>query len=330
MSIKNNLVVILIFLLLIIAGFFGYLIFKDKTAFKKIFIKSEKKLEKNYPEDLKGKVYLTMKESTTNRYGLFYYDFDSQTLIKEKIVDGCLILGGEINYAGTDMVISDNCNEKKENQIFIFNKSGQNKQITKSSKTFKKEAVWADDGTKIVFMAMVSNLENKIENWQIVTSDLEGNEKIVTKEAVHPFFSPDGKKILALKKEGLFLFDTENQTEKNVHTFKTEAPISLQLDLSIKKDLLVVSNPIDRDIIIFRINSWDDFQMEEINKIETKNTYVSWPKFDPNSDKYIITEEIDDNGNIELISYNLETKERYFIEDLSFYLHNALWINDWR
>lgn len=330
MSIKKRLVVILIFLILMITGFFSYLIYQKKIASKPILTKLREKTEKTYPEDLKGKVYLTMKESMTNRYGLFYYDFATQSLIEEKIVDDCLILGGEMNYAGTERAVSNDCNEKKESQIFAFNESKQNKQITKNPETLKKEAVWSDDGTKIAFMAMGPDLENKIENWQIVTSDLEGNEKMIAKEAVHPFFSPDGKKILALKKEGLFLFDTENQTEKNIHTFKTEAPISLQFDLSRKKDLLVVSNPTDRDITIFRINSWDDFQMEEINKIETKNTYVSWPKFDPNSDKYIITEEIDDNGNTELIAYNLETKARYFIEDLSFYLHNALWINDWR
>lgn len=332
MSIKNIIITILIFLLVIIMSFLGYLIYKDKTAFKKILIKSEnksEKIEKKYPEDLKGKVNLTMREEKSGFWGLYYFDFATNSLVAEKIVENCQIWGGEINFFNTEKLVVHNCAGKGE-QIYRINLADESKKITDSSGRWKKEVSWSLDGDKVVFMAASPEDENvEMEDWQIFISDLEGEEKFIA-NAVHPFFSPDGEKILALKKEGLFLFDIKNQTEKNVHTFKTEVPISLQLGLSSKRDLLAVANPVDREIIIFKINSWDDFQMEEINKIETKNTYVSWPKFDPNSDKYIITEEVYDDGGISLIVYNLESKERYFIEDLTFYRHDYLWINDWK
>jgi len=58
---------------------------------------------------------------------------------------------------------------------------------------------------------------------------------------------------LALKREGLFLFNIESGQGKKVHDFGVEVPISMQMDLSDDGKRLVISDPIKRDITIYDV-----------------------------------------------------------------------------
>lgn len=329
MSIKNSLVIILIFLVSIIAGFFGYLIYQEKTDLSPVI--SEKNVNKNYPEDLKGKVYLTLINNKTKRPGIYSFDLNKNQLETIHLIkDKCYLLGGEINKNNDRMLIANSC--EVENfasvQIYMADRNKSTKVITKSLNNLKQEPIWSTNQTQIAFKAISTGSEEK--NWQLFTSDLEGNEKLVATDAFYPTFSPDDRKILALKKEGIFLFNLEMGTEEKVHAFETEVPKNSYLTVSLKKDLLAFSNPIKKEVTIFKINSWSSFEIKEIAKVKTSNSYLAWPKFDPNGGDYLIAQEIFEDNKIELVAYNFKTNQRYSLVNLANYFKDFFWINDWR
>ncbi|MCK5080851.1 MAG: PD40 domain-containing protein [Candidatus Moranbacteria bacterium] len=338
MFIRKQVLIILALVLFGVAVIFAILNFKARQQLTPVLTKAPKIEREDYPADLQGKVYMTLRDKMTQRHGIYYLDLTLGTLEKIHAPNNCVIIGGELSPDGSEMAVSSNCGgeDATVSQIYSSNIKKESKQITGSRTSFKKEAVWSPDSKKIAFMVNSHLQENNnfkpgfdINTWNVFTSDLEGNEQFVS-GATHPFFSPDGKKILALRKEGLFLFNLETGRGERVLSFDTGVSITFHLDLSDQKDRLVISNSIDRNITIFKINSWDTFKMEEIQKIETKNSYVSWPKFAPDNKKYLITEELFDDQSIKLAVYNLVTKEKHFIVDLSAYEHSALWVNDWR
>lgn len=318
----------------IITGIFWYLIYQDKKNKNQPFLQkpiNQKEIsqieKKEYPDDLTGRVFLTLKEKEENRtknvYGVFIFDFDSNYFGESFFDERQPVLGGEIDLKKERMLISMSFPE----QIYAADQNREVTKITSSQDKFKKEAVWSNDGEKIAFMSSSQEALFDINAWDIVVSDLEGNEEKIAKGA-HPFFSLDGKKILFLKENGINLIDIETKEEKLILGFN--ASTTFQLDLSLDKDRLVVSDPENKNIKVFKINSWENLSLEEIAKIETPNVAVSWPKFSPYDNKYLIYEEAIDSEKTELVAYDLENSKRYTVLNLSAYEHSYMWINDWR
>lgn len=331
MSTKNKILVALILLMVGVFFVLAYLIYKAEQNPTSTSVPSTKDV-KNYPEDLKGKVYLTLKEKEesegVNTRRIFSFDFEKDNFKRESFYDKIPTLGGEIDRQGDKMLISMFFPQ----QIYIANKNRQVAQITNSPNKFKKEAVWSTDNQKIAFMSSKEVSGEfpafDINSWDIVVSDLDGNENKIS-TGVHPFFSPDDKKILFLKENGLNLIDLETRKEKNVLNF--EADPAFQLDLSFEKNRLVVSNPLKKTITVYEIASWDDFQLEKFHEIENPQAFnISWPKLSPYDGKYLIYEELSEDGTIQLVAYDIKNSKKHFILDLSSYEHGFMWINDWR
>ncbi len=332
---RKSTLIVLIVLILGATVSFGFLIYQEQNNVSKLVVNQQIEHKKAYPEDLKGAVYLTLKEKEKksskedkSSYGLYKFDFQEGKLVEEYFVENCKILGGEFDLVEERMLISQKCNQEDRAQIYAIDQEKKLTKITNSNSRTKKEASWSDDSKKVVFMATSDrNQTFNINSWNIVVSDLNGNEEIIANGA-HPFFSPDGKKVLFLKDNGINLVNIETKEITNIFNFK--ADVTFQLDLSIFKDRLVISDPVNKNIKIFKINSWKNFNLEEIQEIKTLNSAISWPKFSPYDDKYLIYEEFFNDGIIELVVYDLENLKRYTIKDLSFYEHGFMWINDWK
>jgi hypothetical protein len=342
MPIRKNILVILIILMLGVLSVFLFLIYQEKQINNKkdktIKISEEQKTTKNYPEDLKGKVYLTLKEKDNlslkknkNNLGVYIFDFEKNNFEEKYLFENCQILGGEINYK-SEMLVTGRCGGDLNDQVYTINRNKELSKITNTAGRFKKEAVWSDNAQKISFMSSLKGLVEKptfdINSWEVVVSDLKGRAEKIS-NGVHPFFSPDGKKILFLKEDGLNLVDIKTKEEQNVFNF--EADVTFHMDLSLDKSRLVISDPLKKNIIIYKIKSWKNFQLEEFYKIDTPNSYISWPKFSPYENHYyLVYEEFFDNGKIDLVVYDLKNSKKHSSTDLSFYEHGSMWINDWR
>lgn len=338
MFVRKNFLLGLSLVLLVVAVIFAVLSFElNKSG------KSKSDIVKEYPSEIGGTVFLTLKEKG-KASEVVVFDLSKKSFVTKFSNENCASLGGGVSLDGDKMAGSSNCggDYADDYQLYWGNTKGETNPITKSDTGVKKEAVWSPDEKQVAFMSTYSEAPTEsskeeaekvsfsdINRWGIFVSDLLGEEEFIA-NAVHPFFSPDSKSVLALKREGLFLFNIESGQGKKVHDFGVEVPISMQMDLSDDGKRLVISDPIKRDITIYDVTSWDDFEMTEKKKIETRDSYVSWPKLHPTNEKYLITEEIYENGEIHLDAYNLENDQKHQILDLSKYDHSRLWVNDWK
>jgi hypothetical protein len=116
---------------------FFYLIYQDKKAItQKPKITTEKEIEfqkneKTYPEDLTGKVYLTLKEKDSNKQGIYYFDMPEKELVEVYVSEECKIIGGGLNSSGNKMTYSSNCEQENQGhyQTFLLDLNTKDKEV---------------------------------------------------------------------------------------------------------------------------------------------------------------------------------------------------------
>jgi hypothetical protein len=346
MSIQNKILIVLIILMMGASSVFFYLIYQDKKAItQKPETTTEKKAEvqknkKTYPEDLTGKVYLTLREKDSDKQGIYYFDLDRNELVEVYTSTECEIIGGGLNSIGNKMAYSSNCEQENQDhyQTFLLDLSTKNKKALNETKGgIEKGAVFSADDKIIANMTSIKNEEKPdFVNWFIFTNDLEGNGNFVATNSISPAFSKDNNKILGLRKEGLYLYDVENQQGKAVLNLGVDKNhLTLKYDWNDQKNKLALFDNISesKGLIIYEIESQDDFILNEIEKIDfSQNERISSLKFSSIDDGYVVIKKINyDENKSELVVYDIETKENYSILDLSEYKEdNQALVNDWK
>ena len=328
---KNRVLVLLIVFLTMLGALFILLIYQKKNQTPK----TQTPQQMAYSPNLKGKIYLTLQEVGTDKQGVYYFDLETKKLDQLYVPEAdCYCLGGELSKNRTQMLVSANCvgEEGKEGIGTLNLQTKEIEILTQSESNKKREAVWLPDGG-FVYQGNSQageTLDPTPTNWFIWKYDKTTGEETPITNSFHPFISPDGKKILSLGGgDGLTLVDIETGEGKLLNNFGDVYYIGNQLALSNQKDKAAVSFPGEHKIVIYKINSWgEDASAEEIDTISTGNNEVYWPKFSPD-DTYLTAEEVNGTKN-ELVVYDLNTKKRTLIKDLSNYDKNAMWINDWK
>jgi len=327
LSKKKIIFISLILLVAITLILVGYLCFKYVD-------KNDNQILNSNP--LLGKINLTLFKKGGDRVGLYSYDLEKKELStfygseqedaitgKFRIQDNLFITSS--NYKSSDPFLF---------QLWTIDKNKKTKKITRSETYQKREPAWSPAGDKIAFVARElresSDKEGLIVNeWDVYISDLKGNEEFIT-EGTHPLFSSNGKYLIVLKNDGLYLFDIETKEGKKIWNVENgDASASMKLDVLWNNDMLAWSFVGEKGkLVLFKIHSWDPFRGEVVNIIDT-NSF--WPMFSPDG-KYLVVQEIDFNAessNPRLIMYNVETSEKEFLLDLNEYEQFAMWINDW-
>lgn len=288
---------------------------------------------------LLGRVGLTLHKQGDVKNGFYFYDFEQEELREVFSREGNLIVGGD-SAKNKDFVASLNVNAKTGGagnfQLWVLNPKTGLKQITKSDTLRKREAKWAPSGNEIVFIAQDNVDSNGFipDDWSIYTTDLDGNETFIT-EGTHPLYSPDGKKLIVLKNDGLYLFDIESKGGEKIWNVAGDmAFANMQFDISWENNLLAWSAPDKGEVVLFKINSWEPFSAQIIKKLDI---HAFWPVFSLEGN-YLVMEEVDWPENSEgepinprLVIYDMETFERDkdFYVDLSEYMQTSMWVNDW-
>jgi predicted NUDIX family NTP pyrophosphohydrolase len=334
MQTKRTIIIAITILLAVAALFFLYLIYQEKQfnnqQNKKIKISEEQKpIVKKIPENLKGKIYLTLKEKTSGKQGIYYFDLDKNKLLEVYISDDeCEMIGGRLNSDGTKIAYASNCGqEDRDYQIFTYDlKQKTSKQITDISGKIKKEMAWSKDDSEIVFVN--SNSEKELlGEWSIYKTDLVGNENFVASNSWNPFFLENNNEILAFREDGFHLYDTKNNQGKKLLDFS----LNSQFDFSDKSNdfLFSLKNSSGKNKIEkYKTESWNNFKIRRIEEMEIPgNSIVSWLRFNSKNEKYA-TGKRDGLGE-SLAIYDLENNQEYLVKDFSenYYL---IQIDDWR
>jgi len=294
--------------------------------------------------DLEGNIYLTMR-SLENESEIANkvenYIFDTETYEFKKFFNA-----ENATFTGLVKMSSD-----AKKMVFslwaeIFTRdliSEEIKQITDDDVFAKQIFDWSLDGQKVAYMAdsKISEGEHEAGDfilpdfWEIYVTDLEGSTELVT-HGSFPLFSPDGKKLLFLKSNGLYLVNIESKESSRVWSMvvQDDEPVfqAAHIGLSQDRTMLAWMKILDKKMALMRIISWDPFGIEFVNEIDAQGF---WPVFSPDG-RYLAMEEVDLNEqgnefiNPRLVFYDLETFEKEATVDLSQFDQSAMWITDWK
>ncbi|MFH1979030.1 MAG: hypothetical protein ABII97_01430 [Patescibacteria group bacterium] len=286
-----------------------------------------------------SKIYMTLAPKKSDNVGIYAFNFATQKIEEIYAPHHDVVITSGISLDGNKIVASSNyySEDKSIYQFYLLDYSeGKKKikQITESDTFSKREPSWAPDGKKFAFMAQDSRRELSmiLADWSVYVTDLEGNEVFVTKGA-HPLFLPDGRRLLVLKEDGLYLFDVDSMEGEIVLALEEgKAVLNKQLDLSWSGKMLAWSFPRKGEMVLFKINSWEPFDLRMSHRI---NISAFWPTFSLDG-RQLVVEEVDWDENKEepekprLVYFDLKTMDKDFLIDLDDYKQDFMWIDGWR
>jgi len=298
----------------------------------------------------KGKIYLTL---TPNSYdsvtSLYAFDLKSKGLEKvyqsNRITITNKFSSDESLQAYAHLI--DDGSFFGSMQIFIANADGTNeRQITKSTTNFKRSPAWSPDGRSLAFVGLKAQESDKSvpdnwevyegdmsvpDNWGVYITDFEGNEKFIS-NGIFPMFSPKGKQLLMLKDDGLYLYDIDDYVngQRVLNMIGGGAFYNMKVGLSDDGSMLAWAN-IDHGIIqLYNIHSWSPFNM---SVFQTLDSNAFWPVFSPDN-RYLVAQKVDLENNIpvnqRLVVYDLESFEEETVLDLTDYVQDQMFVDDWK
>ncbi len=207
------------------------------------------------------------------------------------------------------------------------------KQLTTSGTFFKRNPKLSPDGEEIAFMAREKDDEKKasrnIDDWNIYVTDLNGNEKLIG-VGVYPQWSPDNKGILAMKSDGIYLYDLEKGASQRVIKADGERTLADNMTVSLDGSLLAWSMPDKSEISLMKISSWAPFEENEYKTIGDVKSF--YPVFSPDmQDIAAIVVDKKDNryGNLRVSIYNIEKSVWNESIDLSKYSASSISLTVW-
>jgi len=303
------------------------------------------------PFDFSGTLYLSLlKIGGVNALGIYAYNITGEagsrftTLFAEKRVASGnynVNISPSVSSDGKQLVFARGKADGSALQIFTSDISGKNlQQITKTPDAYKREPVFNSSGTLIAYIShnTLSSANDPDpdlpESWSTFLTDMKGKVNKVSTGS-NPLFSPDGKKLLLLKHDGLHLFDISVWTKPKdlglvVRELSGNASETMKIGISADGKMMAWPAVSARNVVVSHINSWDPFSISPFLIIETK---AYWTVFSPDG-KYLAVEEWrkDSEGNESpvIMGYDLSNGKSEKIVSLSTDNKSYLWFGSWK
>ena len=154
---------------------------------------------------------------------------------------------------------------------------------------------WSESGQMLAFNRMNKMPDStvdltELENWEIVILNAAGEQINAIDKARQPKWSPDGTKLLYFRVDGLYLMDLEDNSEVKIQDVGEGGRITgtTMMDLSANGTTLVWTTAKRGTISLFEITSWDEFEFNELGRIETADTEYYWPVISPEGAFYVV------------------------------------------
>jgi Tol biopolymer transport system component len=287
-----------------------------------------------------GTLYLSLKpnpasENRISVYALdvqerklapFLYDADENYMTSSFSPDHSMLAFSKVVFATSSTAV----------ELFLRRADSSVVQLTDDpALPVNRAPAWSPDGTKIAFVVRADDQGAgfPIADWRIYTYDLATSEERFIDYGTNPMFAPDGT-LLVLEGDGLYRFDLSDfdsgtfTKEKIWDTGPEDSLANMKLALSRDGEYLAWGVPDRKQMVLIKIDSWDEFSGTVAEIIPTT---AFWPVFSPDS-RYLAYEEVDDGtlANPRVVIRDLATGNQEHVFDLSAYAQDALFMTDWQ
>lgn len=352
-SSQKKIAVLVFFIVLIVGGGFyavNYWKNYNKAANTGSPVKFRGAAIPSAPISLRGTFYLSLVPSDSSApAGIYSYSLDKQQLQSVLVGDNTkntyfTNMSPSISPDKSIMAFArrqnNNAGAIGSYQIFTSNLSGKNiNQITYARGPYKREPVFSRDGNYLAYVAenassSLLKLNYEIpNNWSVYITDMGGNVSFIS-NGLRPVFSPDGKKLLVMRSDGLHLFNIENLkapkdlgiVAKAIGEWNTKA---MKVIVSQDGSMLAWASPHKGNLVVYKINSWDKFSLFPLMQISAR---AYWPVFSPDG-KYLAVDEVRKNITGKdysvIFVYDLQSGESKKAVNLDGYDYAYLWFGAW-
>lgn len=301
-------------------------------------------------KDMKGKIHLTLAPEGSVVPSLYTFDVRERTLVPlfenyglrgfgEKYVgftSRTSPQGNKIAYSSAPLDQAVSYGYSRPLRIFVFTPATQTATGTFHALNDRR-LFWtrlphfSPDGEALVFTGFRTYGDFDFPSkWDIYEADLRGNERFVT-NGTYPYFSPDGRFILFMRNDGLYVRSRTSGEERRVYSFGYDAKLNTKIGLSRDGSMLAVSTV--KSVRVFDIRSWEPFEMELRKQIVVDGSSFYWPVFSPDS-RYLAVQMVDEEiggarRNARLSVFELDNFESTILADLTPYTFDVSFISDW-
>ncbi len=280
---------IIILILLVLAGvfyYFGEQYFGLQPAVD--IIDTSRKIAPvpgEEPLNLDGKLLLTMRSVETQALGIYTYDFASGGLTRLSQFGTHKIITPRLSLDGSMVALASH-DERGTMQIFVKGNMAEVQQITSDTVRYKREPRWSPLNDRIVYVARDTDEKEEkedhhVEGWSVYVAAADGSGGKFIGRGYAPVFSPDGRKLLYIKGDGLYLAELNSGRETKVWEVEGGSAHShMKLALSPDGATLAWSDHHARAeegvVVLFRIDSWEEFSMSLYTKIFTSGVFAAF------------------------------------------------------
>jgi len=226
-------------------------------------------------------------------------------------------------------------NESENLQIRVSDIDNSNERIVTMSPTlYKRMPKWSPDGRKLSFVSILNREDTlRPNNWGVYVTDLLGNEEFIT-EGANPYFSSDGKELLILRDDGLFLVSIKSKVARKTEVINGADSLRMPISFSLSKDktMIVLSDPEQNKLSVMKITSWSPFETEIVGVF---NVNANWPIFSPDNN-FLAFQKIEFVEGVkeldqphQLVIYDLKNRLEYYKFDLRPYYLDKTFVTDW-
>lgn len=292
----------------------------------------------------RGSIFLSLSPVNSKYVGIYQFDVSSRSLKKYFVGNNLVHVTPSFpSVDGGKMIFASNLSLTKDYkgkdpsllQLYMFNRV--TKEVTQLSTTtayLKRHPVKSQVLNGYFYAGRPGKLSDvpgaglKLGDWNVYFLDGEGRESVVD-QGYNPLLSPDGTYLLYLKSDGLYLADLVNKKTRKVWSMKGGAALAnMQLGISRSGDLLAWSNPNEGKLFIFKITSWNPF---EISIKNTVDIHGFWPVFSPDG-KHLAFEEVDwleTPTNPRLVVFDLSSLHKDTVFNLAGFVQTKMFVDDW-
>ena len=301
-------------------------------------------LQGEEPPSLAGKLLLTMRNTQNQAMGVYAHDFASGSF-------------SHLSRFGINSVINPRVSPDRSNitfvsrdgeeslQVFVADDVKGTRQISKNEILYKREPTWSPQGNRIAYVARGADEEEEkedhhAEGWAVYVADADGSREEYVGRGYSPVFSPDGKKLLYIRGDGLYLSDIDSKAAQKVWEVEGGSAHShMKLALSPDFSTLAWADHHAREqegnVVLFHIDSWEEFSMKPTTQLFTAGVFMA---FSPDGKHLAVqTNEVVWNGDHtqtdllhpKVVIYPLQGGTMRTLLNLGGFDPSYLWVDQW-